>query len=136
MPGSFDAAKQGRGDRRCYLILDSENVLELPIVSFSPDVRLGFAVDELNSDPDAIGRFAYASFNNIVHAQFARDLLRLYGLSLVYENGVARDHKQLTETRQLGNDVLGQAVREKLLLRIAAHVDERQHRNRGLSNTG
>src|ERR1700733_10658444 len=134
MPGSFDAARKRCGDRRCNLVLNSENVLKLSIVSFSPDVRFGLAVDKLNSDPDAIGRFAYASFHNVVDAEFPRNLLRLNRLALVYENGVARDHEQLTETRQFGNDVLSQAVREKLLLRIATHVGERQHGNRRLSN--
>ena len=32
--------------------------------------------------------------------------------------------RQVAEARQLGDDVLGQAVGEEFLLRIAAHVDE------------
>jgi hypothetical protein len=45
----------------------------------------------------------------------------------VHEGRVARDDEQVAEARQLGDDVLSEAVREKLLLRIAAHVDQRQH---------
>src|ERR1700722_19425677 len=134
MPGSFDAARKRCGYRRCNLVLNCENVLELSIVSFGPDVCFGLAVDKLNSDPDAIGRFAYASFNNVVDTEFPRNLLRLNGLALMYKNCITRDHEQLTETRQLGDDVLSQAVRQKLLLRIAADIDERQHGNRWLSN--
>ncbi len=37
------------------------------------------------------------------------------------------------EARQLGNNVLGQTVREEFLLWIAAHIRERQHGDRGHS---
>jgi hypothetical protein len=39
----------------------------------------------------------------------------------VHENGVAGDHNQVAKTRQFGDDVLGQAVGKKLLLRIASY---------------
>jgi hypothetical protein len=91
---------------------------------------LGFAVDELDRDPHAIGRFAHAAFDDVVHTKFTRDLLRLHRLAFVHENRVAGDHEKFAEPRQFGNDVLGQAVGKKLLLRIAAHVDERKHRDR------
>ena len=95
---------------------------------------LAFAVDELDGDPDAIRCFAYASFDNVVRAEFARNLLCLYGFSFVHENSVAGDYKKLAKARQLGDDVLGQPVSKKLLLRITALVDERQNRHRRLPN--
>ena len=48
------------------------------------------------------------------------------------EDGVAGDDEQVAEARQLGDDVLGQPVGEELLLRVAAHVGEGQHGDRGL----
>src|SRR5262249_24829157 len=48
------------------------------------------------------------------------------------EGGIARDDKQVMEARQLCDDVLGEAVREELLLSVATHVSERQHGNRRL----
>jgi hypothetical protein len=63
----------------------------------------------------------HASFHDVVDAEFARDFLGLHRLSLVRENGVAGDHKQVAKTRQFGDDVLGQAVGKKLLLRIASY---------------
>ena len=61
-----------------------------------------------------------------------RDVLDPDRLALVDERRVARDHEQVAKTRQLGDDVLGQAVGEELLLGLAAHVGEWQHRDRGL----
>jgi Virulence-associated protein E len=98
----------------------------------SANRRFCLAVDELDGDPHAIRCLAHASFRNIVHAEFTRDLLRLHGLALMHENGVAGNDQEFAETRQLGNDVLGQPVGKELLLRITAHIDERQHRDRRL----
>ena len=131
VPRGLDPAKQGRSDGRGDLVLDGEDVLELAIVAFCPDMRLGLAVDELNSDPDPIARLADASFGDVVDPELARDLLGLDGLALVDEHRVAGDHQQFAETRQFGDDVLGEPVDEKLLLRVAAHIVERQNGDRG-----
>ena len=60
----------------------------------------------------------------------ARDFLDVHHLALEREGGVARDHEQRRDLRQIGDDVLGDAVAEIFLLRIAAHVDERKHADR------
>ena len=57
---------------------------------------------------------------------------RLQRLALVGEAGVAADHEQAADLAQIGDDVLGDPVGEILLLRIAAHVVERQDGYRGL----
>ena len=59
-------------------------------------------------------------------------LLRVDRLALVDERRVARDHEQLAEARQLGQNVLGDAVSEEFLLGFAAHVDEGQDCDRRL----
>ena len=92
---------------------------------------LGLAVDKLNSDSDPIPRLANAPFGDVVHPELARDLLGLDGLALVHEHGVAGDHEQLAEARHFGDDVLSEPVDEKLLLRVAAHIVERQNGDRG-----
>ena len=96
-------------------------------------MRFGFAVDELHGDPYPVRSLAYASFHYIVDAEFAGDLLRLHRLALVDENRVAGDDEKFPEPRKFGDDVLGQPVGEKLLLRITAHIDERQNRYGGLA---
>ena len=131
-PRRLDAAEERRCDRRGDLVLDGENVFELSVVALGPDVGFSLAVDELHGHSDPVHRLAHASLDDVVDPEFAGDLLRLDRLSLVDEHGVARDHQKLTEARQLGDDVLGESVGEKLLLRVAAHVDERQNRDRRL----
>src|SRR5262249_28771479 len=44
---------------------------------------------------------------------------------------MSRDDQELGEPRQLSDDVLGDAITEILLLRVAAEIGERQHRNGG-----
>jgi hypothetical protein len=64
------------------------------------------------------------------HAQLAPDLLHTDRAPFIGEAGVARDHEQGRIARQGSYDVLGNPVGEKLLLRVAAHIGEGQHRDR------
>jgi hypothetical protein len=50
-------------------------------------------------------------------------------LALVDETRIARDHEQPLDARQTRNDVFDHPVGEILLLGVAAHVLERQHRD-------
>ena len=136
MGGDLDTAGKRRDDDPGHLILDGEDVLELAVVSLGPDMPVGLRVDELNGDADAIGDLAHASFENVVHIEFTRDLLHLYRLPLVDEGRIARDDEQIAEARQLGDDVLGKAVGEEFLLRIAAHIGEWENGDRRLPGRG
>ena len=132
----LDPAAQRRHDVRRHLVLDRENVLELAVVALGPDMRFGLAVDELDGDAHAVGGLAHASFHDVVDAEFLGDAARRHRLALVREDGVARDDQEVAKARQLGDDVLGQPVGEELLLRIAAHIDEGQHGDRGDARRG
>ena len=57
-------------------------------------------------------------------------------LALEGEGGVAGDDRQRRHLRQVGDDVLGDAVAEIFLLGIAAHVDERQDADRRAGGCG
>ena len=132
----LDPAAQRRHDGRGHLVLDGEDVLELAVVALGPDMRLGLAVDQLHGDAHAVGGLAHASLDHVVDAEFLGDAARRHRLALVHEDGVARDDEEVAEARQLGDDVLGQPVGEELLLRIAAHVGEGQHGDRGNARRG
>ncbi len=60
------------------------------------------------------------------------DLLHLDRPALVGERGIARDHEQAGDLRQIGDQVFGHAVAEIFLLGIAAHVREGQNGDRRL----
>ena len=111
------APGQRGDDGRRDLVLDGEDVLQIPVVALGPDVVVGLAVDQLHRDAHPVAGLAHAALDDVVHAQFARDLLHVHRLALELERGVARDDEQLAEARQVGEDVLGQAVGEEFLLR-------------------
>ena len=114
------------------LILQVENVVQRAVEPVGPEMRAGLRFDQLRGDAQAIARLAHAAFQHIAHAEFAPDLPDVDGPALVDEARIARDHEQPFDPRQAGDDVLDHAVGEIFLLRIAAHVLERQHRDRGL----
>jgi hypothetical protein len=83
-------------------------------------------IDELRRDAHAIAGLADAALEHKAHAQVAPDLLHFDRPALVGEGGVARDDEQARDLREVGDQVFGHAVSKILLLRVAAHVLERQ----------
>ena len=128
----LDPPGQGGDDRRRDLVLDREDVLELAVVALGPDVPVGLGIDQLHRDAHAVARLAHAALDHVLHAELRRHLLDADRAVLVHEGRVARDDEQVAKARERGDDVLGQAIGEELLLGIAAHVGERQDRNRRL----
>jgi hypothetical protein len=87
------------------------------------------AADELCRDPDARAGFADASFKDERNPELLRYLLNFHRFALVGECGVAGDDQQSGNFRQVGDDVLGNAITEIFLFGIAAHVVEGQDSN-------
>jgi len=90
----------------------------------------GGDVVELCGDADAVAVLADAAFDDIAHAELFGDLPQMNRAPLVDERGVARDHEEPAQLRQRGDDVLADAIGEIVLLGFAAHIGERQHRDR------
>ena len=89
----------------------------------------GLGVDELRRDAEIVAGAPDAALEHIAHAELAPELGDVHRLPLVLEGRVAREHAQVARPRQLGQDVLGQAVAEILLARVAAQVDEGEDRD-------
>src|SRR5882724_40813 len=68
-----DSRSNGPGD----LILQGEDIAEIAIVALSPEVIAGAGVDELSSNPHAVGGSPDAALNDIGHAELAADVLGL-----------------------------------------------------------
>ena len=128
----LDDADDALGD----LILKLENVVQRAVEAVGPEMRAGFGFDQLRGDAQPGARLAHAALQHVAHAEFAPDLPDVDRLALVGEARIARDHEQPLDARQAGDDVLDHPVDEIFLLRIAAHVLERQHRDRGLVGKG
>ena len=109
-----------------------ENIVQRAVKSIRPQMGTRRGVDELSGDPHATTRLADAAFEHIAHAKLASNLLDVDGLALVGEARIAGDNEKRVEPRKRGDDVLDHAVGEIFLLRVAAHVLERQHGDGGL----
>ena len=92
-------------------------------------MAVGAPVDQLRGDPHPVVQLAHAAFEQILHAQPRGHAVKVLGAALVGEGRVARDDEQRGDLREIGDDVLGDAVAEIVLLGVARHVDEGQHRD-------
>ena len=122
--------RKHRHDPSGDLVLDGKGVFEFAIVALGPAMGAGRGVDKLGSDADAVAGAANAALQHVARAKLAPDLPHVDGLALVPEARVAGDDEQLGEPRQLCDDVLGDAVAEVFLIRVAAHAGEGENGDR------
>src|SRR5262245_8142276 len=94
------------------------------------------AIDQLRRYANPLARLAHTALEQKSHAKLSSGLLQLYRLALVGEDRVPAHDGQSGDLGQVSYDVFGDAVREILLLGIAAHVVEREHSDRRLRSSG
>ena len=119
------------GDAAGDFVLHGEDVAELAVVAFGPVMATGDRVDELRANAQPLAAAAHAALQHVAHAKLARDLAHVDGAVLVDEGGVAGDDEQPSDVGKTGDQVLGEAIGEVVLIGIAAHIGEGQHRDRG-----
>src|SRR5947207_5023094 len=89
-------------------------------------------LNQLGSDAHAIAALPNRAFEHIADAKVTANLLHIDRLSLVGESRIAGDHEKPADLGERRCDFLDHAVGKVLLLWIAAHVLERQYRDRRL----
>ncbi len=89
-------------------------------------------VDELGVDSHTVIGPTNAALKHISHAEFFRDLPNLHGLPFVRKCRVASDDEETGDFGEIGDQVVGHAVGEIFLFRVAVQILERKHRNGGL----
>jgi hypothetical protein len=99
-------------------------------------VCVGLGVDQLGSDAELVARPPDASFQHIAYAQFAADLLRMDRLVPIGERSIAGDHETVRDPRQIGRQILGDAVGKILLLPVVAEIGKGQHHDRQARHDG
>ena len=87
-------------------------------------------IDQLRGDSNAVTGAPDAALDHVAHAELETDVPHGQGFVFECKRGISGDHEKRAEFRQLGNDVLADAVGEEFLLAVVAHVVERQHRDR------
>ena len=127
---------EGVDDAAGDLVLEREDIVQAAVVAIGPEMPAAAAVDQLDGDAHAVPGLAYAALEDVADTERVRRLAHFDGLALVGEDRAARDDEQRGHARQVGDDVLGEAVGEILLLGIAADVGERQHGDGGAPGGG
>jgi len=116
-----------RGDRVGDLVLHGEDVDELAVVAFGPEMAAGGGVVELRGDAHAVVGLADAALDDVADPELLGDLPDMDRAPLVGEGRVAGDHHEPALLRQCGEYVFADPVAEIFLRGIAAHVLEGEH---------
>src|SRR5262249_39311591 len=103
------------GDTAGDLALDTEQIGGAAIDPVGPEMRAGFGIDQLRVDAYLVAGASDAAFEHVANLQLPPDLLRLDRLALVGEGRIAGDDKTVLDARQVGGQVLGNAVSQVLL---------------------
>ena len=112
-------------------VLNREDVFEVAVVLFRPDMMAGFRIDQLSGHANPAACLANTAFDDISRAEYFADLPYVGRAAFEGEGRISRDHRERPPTREGGNDVLRQTVGEIFLLGIVGHILERQHGDRG-----
>jgi hypothetical protein len=129
--GKIDPRGDACHNRTGNLLLQVEHVGLLPVVTLGPKMVVCHRVNELCRHPDAVADPANAAFEHVAHPEVSRHLCHIERLALLEEGRVAGDDRKLAKARKFGNNVLRQTIGRVFLIRIAAHVLERQHGDGG-----
>src|SRR5208283_2838603 len=105
---------EARLDRPDYthgnLVLKRENIFQDPIVLLSPQIGVGFRIDQLYGNTDSIARLAHAALKHVANTKFIRHLLNSDRLILVGKSRVAGGHRQPFDTRESSDDLIYHAI--------------------------
>ena len=83
----FDSGCDASG----YVILQSENVDEITVVTLCPMVTSRYSINQLCGDADATSRPSDAPFQNVADAKLTSHPFDIYGTAFVGEAGVPSD---------------------------------------------
>src|SRR6516164_1160927 len=75
-------------------------------------MRTVIAIDQLNVDPNLVTDTPHAAFEDVVHPKLVTDLFCVYLFALVGERGISGDHETAGKTREIGSEVVGDAIDE------------------------
>ena len=79
------------GDLQGQVVLEREQVGQIPIVFLRQQVVVVDGVDQLRRDPDAVTRFLHAAFQHVPHTELFRHRPRRHRLAAINQGRVARD---------------------------------------------
>src|SRR3546814_1138157 len=91
-----------------FFFFKQKTAYEMRISDWSSDVcssdLVGVRVDQLHGDPHLVAGPLHGAIDDVGHAQLAADLAQVLGVRAVLLGGGARDHLEVTDVRQPGQD--------------------------------
>jgi hypothetical protein len=93
-------------------------------------MRAALRIGQLHIDSNRCTGSPKASFDNIANAKFTTDFSHVNRLSLESKSRVAGDHKSTGNPREIGGQVVGDPIGDKLQLQIIREVGKGQDHNR------
>ena len=128
----FQPDRQPLGDRLRDLVFESQNVGQLAIKAFAPQMTAVARGDQLRRDPDPLADAPHTALEDVVHIQPRAGLAHVEIHPADGERRGAGDHTQPWNPGEYVDDLLGKSLTEVIVFLVAGHVDERQHCDRGL----
>ena len=95
-----------------YIFLQPDQIADFPVVLLSPYFRTVAHVYQVGLNGQSLAALRDLSQEHGIHFQVLSGLLRAHIVALVAENGAARHHPQLRNTRETADDSVGYAVGE------------------------
>ena len=111
------------------LFLHRKHIDQVSVEAFRPYMVASGRLHQLSADANPIARATHAPLQDIADPKGTTDLLGVHHLPLVRERRVAGNYKEPPKLGQRCDQVVGDAIREVLLVTVAGHIVERQHGN-------
>ena len=124
------------GDGERNLVLDGEDVVDLALEGFGPDVVAVFGIDKLRGDANPVAGLTHAALKHGVYVERPADLRDVLVLAFELKGrGSGRDLETLGLGQHIQN-LLGDAIGEILLIALGAEVGKREDRDGELLAAG
>ncbi len=113
-------------DRARGFRLSGEHVGQILLVALRPNILSGRGLDELDGDAHARAGAQDRSFDDRIHPELSRDLGNRFLRVSVLHDRRSRDHAEILDLRQFGDELGRHPVDEELLSGVAGEVLKRK----------
>src|SRR5207253_2049706 len=87
-------------------------------------------INQLHVHPHLVAGAADAAFENVRNPELLADLANIRSLAAITHDGSARDHFELTDFREVGQNVILHSISKEGVLLVVAQILEWQYRDR------
>jgi len=116
-------------DRVRRFVADGEEVLLRRVEALRPKLKAVGDADESRVDAQLSAHLAHAAIDDDLHVELAPSVARIAIDAFVLHDGAARAHAQPARHRQCVDQIVGQSLREVIVLGLS-RVSKREHRDR------